>query len=467
MLKEKVLKTIKENNLIKKGNKIILGISGGPDSVCLFNILYSLRKKLGIKIILAHVNYNFREQDSLLDEQFVRNLAKKYRTKLYCKNIKPESYKKDVSELNSRYRELSSCAKNLEEYFREIRYEFFNKILKLEKANRIVVAHNKDDQAETILMHFLRGSGLSGLSGMKIENNKIIRPLLNIDKSEILAYLKKNKIEYREDKTNKDIKFRRNKIRHQLIPCLEKNYNLNIKNILFENSNIIKDDNDLISDLTKDLYKKLVKKDKEEYKINLKKFNNLHPALKRRLLKYILNEKFCKEVSLPIIKEILILLQNSKSGSKKYLKDIEIIKIYDKIVIRKKNQLAVFKKIGLKVNGETEISKFNIKFRTRQVDRCGRISKNRCYIDLSKTGRKLFIRTRRKGDRFYPQGLGGSQKIKDFFINKKIDLDKRDLVPLIVNNKDEIAWIGEYRGDRRFQANKNSKDILEIKLFKI
>lgn len=447
MLKSNVLETIKEDNLVKKGDKIILGISGGPDSTCLFNILNSIKKELNIKFILAHVNYNYRGNDSKLDEQFVKNLAKKNKIRVYCKNIQPEKYEK----------------RNLEEYFREIRYEYFQEIQKKEKANKIAIAHNKDDQIETIIMHFLRGSGLQGLSGMDIKNKKIIRPLLNIKKKDILSYLKKNKIKYREDKTNKNTKFTRNKIRHKLIPYLEKEFNPNLKNTLHQSSKIIKNDQELLNNLTKSNFKNLVEIKKNVFFIDLNKFKKLHISLKRRLLQYIVFEKFKEEISASSINEILEIFKKTKTGLKKYLKEIEIIKNYDRIVIRKKKNSINFKKTKLITEGEVEIKELNQKFIIKKVDRPRIISKNECYIDLNKTGEKLFLRTRKKGDKFYPTGMKGSQKLKDYFINNKINQDKRDFIPLIVNYKDEIIWVAGHRADRRFIAKKNSKNILEIK----
>lgn len=447
-MKEKILKTIKENKLIKKGDKIILGISGGPDSICLFNILYSLKKEFNLKLVLVHVNYNFRGKDSISDEKFIRNLAKKFKIKLHVKNIKLSDYKK----------------KNLEEYFREVRYNYFNEILKLEKAQKIAVAHNKDDQIETILMHFMRGSGLAGLSGMKIKNNKIIRPLMETKKKDILAYLKQEGIKYREDKTNKDLKFTRNRIRHQLIPYLEKNYNPNLRDTLYKNSLILRDEQELISNLVKDIFDKKVLKSENKYEISFKNFNSFHIALRRRLLICVINEKFKKDISLLMVNEILNLLDNSKNGSKKIIKEIEIIKNYDKITIRETKEQTIVKKLNLKIVGETKIPFLGFKFITKKVDRCSRISKNKCYIDLNKVNEELFVRVREKGDKFCPKGIAGSQKLKDFFINQKIEQDKRDYIPLVVNDKNEIVWIVGFRVDKRFVPEKKSKNILEIRM---
>lgn len=447
MLKEKVLQTIKENNLIKKSDKIILGISGGPDSVCLFNILHSLKKELKLKLILAHVNYRFRGEDSDLDERFVKSLASKFKIRLYIKRINPKEY----------------APKNLEEHFRDIRYNFFEEILNKEKADKIAAAHNKDDQIETILMFFLRGSGLSGISGMKIKNKKIIRPLFEITKKEILAYLKENKIKYREDKTNKNTKFTRNRIRRKLIPYLEKEFNPNLKNTLFENAKIIRDDHDYLSKMAGNVFNDLTKKDKAGFSLDLKRFNKTHIALKKRLLILIL-EKFNKKISLLLLSDILKIIKDSKTGSKKCLGELEILKNYDRIVFRRKKIRKKIRPVSLEIEGQTKIRELNLEIKTTKVDKAGKISKNRCYIDLEKSGVKLFVRSRKEGDRLYLKGISGSQKLKDFFINNKISKDERDQVPLVINSEDKIVWVVGYRMDRRFEADKNSKDVLEIKM---
>ncbi len=221
------------NELWKKGAQIVLGISGGPDSVCLLNIFLHLKKKYDLELIVAHVNYNLRGKDSEADEKFVRNLADRHNLKITV--LKPP------------FR-----SKLTENIMRDIRYDFFEKIRNVNKFDLISVAHNADDQVETFFLHLLRGSGETGLSGMKAKNKIIIRPLLFTWKANILQYLKDNKISFRLDKTNKENIFTRNKIRNQLIPYLEKNFNPNIKKTILrttENFSSEEKNQDQISDL--------------------------------------------------------------------------------------------------------------------------------------------------------------------------------------------------------------------------
>lgn len=453
MPEETTLKIIKENKLIRKGDRIIVGVSGGPDSVCLLHILYYLKKELEIKLSIAHVNYKFRGKDSDKDQAFVNNLAKKLKVSFYSKEIDPNSYKNKKT--------------NLEEYFRQIRYDFFEEIRKKEKAQKIALAHNMDDQAETMIMFFLRGSGIRGISGMNIKRGKIIRPLFNNSKEEILDYLKRNKIKYRLDLTNEDTTFTRNKIRQNLIPRLEKEYNPNLKQTLLKSSRSLKEDLDFLSKETEKASKQIITYKNNEYTTSINKFNSMHQAIRLRLLINIL-EKYKIKISLSSSEEILKLIKNARTGSKKEINQIEIFINYGKITIRKKRVKRIsakgaIKPAILKYPGKNYLKDFNAIITLREVDKPGKISKNVCYIDLEKTGKKLFFRTRKEGERFYPKGIKGTQKIKDLFINNKISREKRADIPIIVNGKDQIVWISGLRTDRRFEASKNSKKILELK----
>jgi tRNA(Ile)-lysidine synthase len=321
MLLDEVKKTIKDYNLINYRDKIVIGVSGGPDSVCLLHILYSLKKEFGLKLIVAHVNYKSRGKDSDRDEDYVRKLAKKLGLKLYVARRKMKSKRQKT--------------KNIEEKFREIRYDFFNRVLKKERADKIAVAHTKDDQVETIIMFFLRGAGLRGLSGMDIARDKIIRPLLFASRTEILEYLKKHKLKYQKDITNADITFTRNKIRHKLIPYLELEFNPNLKNTLAAAACAIKDDHDLLSQISENTARNLIKKRGEMLEINLAKFQVLHPALKRKVLVLALElaAKKTPRITFSFLFEILRMIEKSKTGAKKPVGKLKIFKKRDKIVI--------------------------------------------------------------------------------------------------------------------------------------
>ena len=272
-LEEKFLKTIKEENLIQKKDKIVVGVSGGPDSITLLECLNKYKEKLEIEIIVAHINHLIRK-DSTEDEQYVENICKKMNIKCY---IKREN--------------VLNIAKNekigTEEAGRKVRYEFFDEILKKEKANKIAIAHNMNDNAETILLNLLRGTGLNGLEGIQpMEYNKYIRPLINISRKEIEEYVEKNKLKPKIDYTNKENIYKRNKIRNELLPYLKK-INPNIVESLSRLSKIVKEENTYIKKETEKIYNNIKIKDEKnlgKIELDIKEFNKLEIAIKKNLI---------------------------------------------------------------------------------------------------------------------------------------------------------------------------------------
>ena len=272
-LEEKFLKTIKEGNLIQKKDKIVVGVSGGPDSITLLECLNKYKEKLEIEIIVAHINHLIRK-DSTEDEQYVENICKKMNIKCY---IKREN--------------VLNIAKNekigTEEAGRKVRYKFFDEILKKEKANKIAIAHNMNDNAETILLNLLRGTGLNGLEGIQpMEYNKYIRPLINISRKEIEEYVEKNKLKPKIDYTNKENIYKRNKIRNELLPYLKK-INPNIVESLSRLSKIVKEENTYIKKETEKIYDNIKIKDEKnlgKIELDIKEFNKLEIAIKKNLI---------------------------------------------------------------------------------------------------------------------------------------------------------------------------------------
>ncbi len=242
-LEQNFLDTIKENNLINEGDVIVVGVSGGPDSITLLTCLNKYKEKLKYSIIVAHINHLIRE-DSTEDEQFVEDACEKMNIKFYAKRINVEQIAKETK-------------RGTEETGRTIRYDFFNEILKKEHANKIAIAHNMNDNAETMLINLIRGSGLNGLEGIQPqEYKKYIRPLINCTRTEIEEYCDKYNLEPRIDYTNKENIYTRNIIRNQIIPKLEE-INPNIINTLSRTSKIIKENNNYTKIKAQEAYQKL------------------------------------------------------------------------------------------------------------------------------------------------------------------------------------------------------------------
>ncbi len=264
---KKIQNTIFEENLFERGSRIVLGVSGGPDSIAMLHIFSKLALKHDLELTVVHVNYNLRGKDSEKDEKFVRDLCGKYLIK--CSVFSEKVSKEDVSEKN----------------LRDIRYTHFENIRKNGSFDFIAVAHSLDDQVETFLMRIIRGAGFAGLSAMKYKNDKIIRPLLEISREEILEHIKENNLEYRMDKTNLESVFLRNKIRNKLIPILKKEFNPQIKKTIFNSTRSIAEDADFLEYSGNKEYEK-------NKSLKIKELLNLHPALQRRLiLKVIFSQK--------------------------------------------------------------------------------------------------------------------------------------------------------------------------------
>lgn len=308
---KKIQNTIFQQNLFKRNDRIILAVSGGPDSVCLLDVFFKLQKKYNLSLIVAHVNYGLRGKDSAEDEKFVRKLAEKYNLRI--SNLTPAFVKTSTGKPDlSLNKERGQRKMPSEEKLRDVRYDFFEKLRVENKFDYIAVAHNADDQVETFLMRIIRGAGLQGLSAMKYKNNsrRIVRPLLGITRKEILAYLKINKLKYRIDKTNLESVFLRNKIRNKLIPYLEKSYNPNIKKTIFDSIVSIAEDYDFINTLAEKAYQK----NKE---LSAKKILSLHPAMQRRVLQKIISEKKFADrqnenVEFAHVEEVLKALKSTK-----------------------------------------------------------------------------------------------------------------------------------------------------------
>lgn len=271
-MKEIVLNTIKKYNLIQDGDKIILGVSGGPDSMSMLHILNEIKneKKYNFEIIVAHVNHQIREEAND-DEKYVEEYAIKNKIKYYIKRIDVKKYAN-----NNRI--------GLEEAGRNLRYEFFEEILKKENANKIAIAHNKNDKIETIIMNELRGTGISGLKGIEpIRENKYIRPIIECERDLIEKYCEKNRLNPRIDKTNFINDCTRNKIRNVVLPYIKKEFNPNIIETIDRLSEVMSETEEYLQAQTEKIYNEIKI---EENILDLKKFNQQNNLIKKRIIIY-------------------------------------------------------------------------------------------------------------------------------------------------------------------------------------
>ena len=271
MLEEKVRKTIREYNLIEKNDSIVVGVSGGPDSMTLLSILLKLKEEFNLKIYVAHVNHMLRE-NAIKDEEYVKEFCEKNNIEIFIKkaNIFEIAQKEKIG---------------LEEAGRNVRYNFFEEVLKKTESNKIAIAHNLNDKVETIIMNTLRGSGVSGLKGIEAKRKKYIRPLIEIERYEIEKYCIENKINPRHDESNDDNTYTRNKIRNIVIPYIKNEFNPNIIKTLNRLSEIIKEEDEYVQSETEKIFKEILLIDeKNKIEFDPRKFNEQEKVIQKNLI---------------------------------------------------------------------------------------------------------------------------------------------------------------------------------------
>ncbi len=408
------------NDILKKYNinqneKIVVGVSAGPDSMCLLSML----KEETDNIICAHINHNIRKQ-SKKEEEYLKK---------YCinKNIIFETLK--IKKYTSN---------NFENEAREKRYEFYKKILKKYNSKYLFLAHHGDDLIETVLMKIVRGSNIEGYAGIKeiskIENYYIIRPLLKYTKEDLINYNKKHNITYFIDKSNKNIKYTRNRYRKYILPFLKKeDKNVHLKFINYSNT-LLEYENYIKQEAIKN--SKLICKNNI---IDLNKLNNYDSFMKKNILFYILNNYYDNKINIVKerhIKAIIDLIDNKKPNLTLTLPYKLIIKKeYEKLFLTNINITNTNYKI--KFNNEFTIDNFIIK----QIDFADEDNNYICRLNSNSITLPLYFRNRKNGDFIELKGKNGKSKIKDIFIDNKIPTSKRNTYPLLTDANDNILWI--------------------------
>ncbi len=455
-MKNKVENTIKKHNLIDKEDNVLLGVSGGPDSMALLNILYELNETFKCNLYVAHINHGIRGEEADKDEVYVERYCRKFNIPFYLKRVNMNEYAKK--------HKLSS-----EEAGREIRYKFFEEILIQLGGGKIAVAHNKNDQAETLIMRFIRGTGLDGLKGMKYKNSNIIRPLLDISRNEIEKYCDLNNINPRIDRSNLETIYERNKIRLELIPYLEKNFNTGIIDTLVRTSKVMQEDSYFLNEYAKTAYEEVVFKEQPNNIMLInEKFTKLNYAIKCRVLRRTIKKinGHLKGIEEKHVSSIIDLSSDCTTGKRIYISSKIIARIcYNYLVIEKDGSKHKDSEFNVMLNNEgiTWIEELDSFFEARVVttqDFDLKIeSKFIKKFDYDKVRGSLFVRNRRKGDKFIPIGMKGSKKIKDFFIDEKIPREEREKIPLVVNDED-ILWVVGYRISEKYKITDTTKRVL-------
>lgn len=328
MFEKNVEETIKQFNMIEKGDRVLVAVSGGPDSMSLLNYLFDNKELFKIEIFACHVNHGIRE-NAKIDEEYVKKYCEEKNIKLFINHSDIPSIAKDEK-------------RGIEETGRKVRYEFFEKIAKEENISKIAVAHNKNDNAETVIMNLFRGSGLSGIKGIEAKRKKYIRPLIECERQEIEDYCERKKINPRHDESNDDNTYTRNKIRNVVIPYIKNEFNPNIIDTLKRFSDIIKEDEEFIESITNETFEKIASLSNNEISFNVKEFNAnpivIQKSLIKKSIKMVVGS--LNEIDKVNIEDI-IKLCNNNIGNKYLLpnKNVRIEMKSKKIIIKKEKSI--------------------------------------------------------------------------------------------------------------------------------
>ncbi|MBQ9833009.1 MAG: tRNA lysidine(34) synthetase TilS, partial [Clostridia bacterium] len=436
------MSTIAKYSLIEAEQGVVVGVSGGADSVALLVSLLSASQKMNFRVFAAHLNHCIREVSAVEDEHFVRELCEFYGVPLFSERI-------DVPYL------ASHNGETVEQAARNVRYDFLERARLHFGADKIAVAHHMDDQAESIMLHLIRGSGLAGLAGMQPQRGRIIRPLLFVRRKQIEEYLAENGIVYCTDETNLVASGSRNKLRLELIPYIESNLNNAIVPTLCRLGEIMRRDEEYLDVQAK----RALNEARCGGGFDRAAVSQLPHALKARVIRLALAEAGAvtdiERIHIDSIAELL----NARTGARLHLPGVEAWVSYDKIFFGNIKNTEDFL-FPLCMDGITK-TPLGI-FEAEILESC-EIEKNRmaAYFDADKLKNvELCVRTRRNGDRIYPIGAPGKRKLKDFFIDKKVPRENRN-IPLICSQSDVLFVPGFCIGEN-VKADENTKRILRV-----
>ena len=432
---------LKDQSIDKSGS-IVVAVSGGADSMALLHILHQLAPKLGLTLIAAHVNHGFREQ-SLAEAELVRS---------YCmeRNIICEMIELDMPAYLEQTNENSQAAS------RKRRYAFFHDVAQRYGAYAIALAHHADDQAETVLMHVLRGSGLSGISGMQNRRNEknveLIRPLLRMRKNELILLCQQEQVPYLEDSSNFSRDYHRNELRLDVIPMLER-YNPQLVDSLGRLAEIASEEDAWLQQQTEDRFRQLVSKQEQSFVVSCHALCNEPIALQRRLIKLILSylSQEATTISFDGIERIRHIAANHAHQTYRMdvgegimcIREYEMLRLvhikhYERLRSTSTSLSMALEQLPCKL----QFGNWLIHADIIPSDELPQLqSKHEAAFDAALLSFPLHIRSRKSGDRMQVLGLNGTKKVQDMFVDGKIALAERDTYPIIVDHEDRVLWV--------------------------
>ena len=475
----KVREYIDRHGLFQDGDRVIAGVSGGPDSMALLRVLHRLKDELGIVLTVAHLNHGLRGEQADEEAQWVKDQAAGLGLPFFLKKV-------DVGALSRR------IGLSVEDTARRERYAFFFQLLSDLPADKIALGHQFHDQAETVLLHFLRGAGLRGLRGiLPVRDRVLVRPLLPVKRNEITAYLESERAGYREDASNRSSLYLRNRVRHDLIPCM-KRYNPRIEDGLYGMAETLRVENDFLEEQTADVLRKWeIDLNAGEVHLDPNAFCHLHEALQRRVVKAVLESRSGSRngIARTHVDAVMRLIRDGHAGQRLSLPFLTgVRRQYDKIIFKKQprrlpedgktvqqsvqaglsfedRQPAPFSYPVAGGDAEIVIEETGDRLRFTLTGKRLRDFKapTIARIDYDQIAFPMTVRNMRPGDRFRPLGMDGTKKLKDYFIDRKVPRELRRKIPLLTDMH-AVLWIAGMDVSETVKVTESTRRFLKIEI---
>lgn len=468
VVESKVHAAIESTAMFGRGDLVVVGVSGGPDSVALLCALSRLRQQLGYELCVAHLNHRLRGRQSDADAELVRALSERM-------GVPARIEAREVAPLARRYR------LGVEEAARVVRYEFFAQVIQDLEACCVAVGHTADDQVETVVMHWLRGAGLAGLQGMRPvtyqlvglkwaardrQRVKVVRPMLDVSRQEVEEYVRARRLPTCVDVSNVDRRFLRNRVRLDLLPYLEQ-FNPKFREAVLRSARIAAQDYDYIQSQVLAVWETLAREETGAVTIDLNGWRALPPSLQYYVLRQaaivLLGEAM--DISAANLEAAVEAMRTKPVGTSiVWPRQLRLVKGYDEFrlivgepavakAIRGRQRLNIPGVTGIKGTGWQVVARITTERCTTNSDRW------HADLDYEIVGPELYVRKRQPGDAFQPLGMDQVKKLQDFFVDEKVPRDQRDQVPIVVSPS-QIVWVAGHRIDHRARVTDRTKRVL-------
>jgi tRNA(Ile)-lysidine synthase len=453
---QQVEEVIRKQSLLADGSTVLLAVSGGADSVCLLDVLVQLAPLHRWQLHVGHFNHRLRGEAAEADAVFVQGLASRW-------GLPCTVEAGDVADL-ARAHHLS-----LEDAARRLRYAFLTRTAQAVGAAAIALAHHQDDQAETVLLHLLRGSGLAGLAGMQYRNGLLVRPLLDFPRQALRDYCQRKGLAFREDATNLSVVPQRNWVRHVVIPMLQERYP-QVGEALARAARVLGQDFAFLVHSARAWLAQHSRQCDEGLLLELAAWRELHPALQAWTLRCAVQQVAgtWHDLEQVHLAEVCALLQAAQPGMWRPLPGGLMVRLeQDGIWMGPADRVRPWQPVLLAVPGETSLPSLGQRIVAEVVEGNAlpaQVPSHEAWLDLDQTGTVLRVRPRQPGDRFLPLGMATEKKLQDFFVDTHVPLRLRDRIPLVETADGCIVWVAGHRLDARFRVTAQTCRMLHLRL---